>query len=80
MNDSDKLRVLIPHWIEHNQEHAVEFRRWVEEAGEAAGDIVEAAEIMKRVNDALESGLEKLGGPLPHEHLHHHEHHNTEQK
>ena len=25
MNETDKLRVLIPHWIEHNEEHAREF-------------------------------------------------------
>lgn len=72
MNEGDKLRVLIPHWVEHNQEHSREFRRWVEQAGEAAGDILEAASAMERVNDALETALEKLGGPLPHDHLHHH--------
>ena len=30
MNEVEKLRVLIPHWIEHNEEHANEFRRWAE--------------------------------------------------
>jgi hypothetical protein len=75
MNEGDKLRVLIPHWIEHNQEHAGEFQRWAEEAGEAAGDILDAASAMERVNDALRIALEVLGGPLPHDHLHHHEHH-----
>jgi len=28
MNDPDKLRVLLPHWIEHTDEHAGEFRGW----------------------------------------------------
>jgi hypothetical protein len=27
VNEEEKLRVLIPHWIEHNLEHAEEFRR-----------------------------------------------------
>ena len=35
MNKSDKLRVLIPHWIEHNAERADEFRRWAEQASDA---------------------------------------------
>ena len=43
MNEVEKLRVLIPHWIEHNQEHAAEFRHWVEQAGEAAPEILAAA-------------------------------------
>jgi len=82
MNELDKLRVLIPHWIEHNEEHADEFRRWAEQAGEVAPDILAAAEAMIRVNDSLTTALEKLGGPLPasHHHLpdHHHHHHDDE--
>ena len=65
MNEVDKLRVLIPHWIEHNEEHAGEFRRWAEEAGDAA-------DFMSRVNQSLAVALDKLGGALP---LSHHEHH-----
>ena len=30
MNEIEKLRVLIPHWVEHNNEHAQEFRDWAE--------------------------------------------------
>jgi len=78
MNEGDKLRVLLPHWIEHNQEHAKEFRRWTDVAGEGAEDIIEAASAMVHVNEALENALEKLGGALPHDHLHHHEHKNFE--
>ena len=73
MNEQDKLRVLIPHWIEHNREHAGEFQQWAEGAGEAAGDIQEAAEAISRVNQSLEVALQKLGGPLPHSHHHHSE-------
>jgi hypothetical protein len=32
MNDVERLRVLIPHWIEHYEEHADEFRHWAETA------------------------------------------------
>lgn len=72
MNEKEKLRILLPHWIEHNEEHADEFRRWAEQAGEAASDILAAAEAMAWVNGSLAKALEKLGGPL-NAYLHHHE-------
>jgi hypothetical protein len=64
MNEIDKLRVLIPHWIEHNNEHADEFRRWAEQAGDASADILAAAEAMAHINERLIFALEKLGGAL----------------
>ena len=71
MNELDKLRVLIPHWIEHNEEHARELRQWAEQAGAVEADILLAAERMHHVNEPLIQALEKLGGPLPSEHHHH---------
>jgi hypothetical protein len=71
MNEVEKLRVLIPHWIEHNEEHAVEYRRWAELAGDAAADILAAVQALAQVNDSLSHALEKIGGPeLHHEYLH----------
>jgi len=64
MDDQQKLRVLIPHWIEHNQEHAEEFLHFLDQAGDAADDLRQAAEQMALVNQALAHALEKLGGPL----------------
>jgi len=52
--------VLIPHWVEHNQEHAQEFLRFLEAAGDAAVDLRKAAEQMDLVNQALVAALEKL--------------------
>ena len=72
MNDLDKLRVLIPHWIEHNEEHAAEFERWAQAADPVSNEIRAAAEAVKNANRALGAALEKLGGPLEHDHLHHH--------
>jgi predicted RNA-binding protein len=63
-SEVDKLRVLIPRWMEHNAEHAEEFRRRAQQAGEAAGEILTAADAMQRVNTALSGALEKLGGLL----------------
>ncbi|MGD2155753.1 MAG: hypothetical protein PVG14_10095 [Anaerolineales bacterium] len=71
MNEVEKLRVLIPHWIEHNREHEGEFRRWAKQAGEASEDILAAAEDIKDANKALKAALEKLGDPsLQHKHPH----------
>jgi len=60
MNELEKLRVLVPLWIEHNEEHAEEYRCWAEGAGEASADLLDAVEAMKRVNQALAAVLEKL--------------------
>ena len=61
----DKLRVLLPHWIEHNDEHAADFRQWAEKvraAGqeEVAEEIDTAAKELGWVNEALRAALEKL--------------------
>jgi hypothetical protein len=70
MDDIQKLRVLIPHWMEHNEEHALEFRRWAETAGDATADLLAAVEALGQVNQILAAALEKLGGALPHQHSH----------
>jgi hypothetical protein len=83
MNEIDKLRVLLPHWQEHNQEHASEFHTWAERAralGEThLADHIEAAAL--KMDDAgrdLEGALELVGGAseeLAHGHAsHHHDH------
>ena len=70
MNEVEKLRVLIPHWIEHNEEHANEFRRWAETAGQTTSELLSAAEALQQVNRILANALEKLGGALHHPHMH----------
>jgi hypothetical protein len=62
--ESDKLRILIPHWIEHNNEHAQEFRMWSSKAGKAEGDFKAAATHLEAANDALREALIRLGGPI----------------
>ena len=68
MDDLDKIRALLPHWIEHNAEHAAEFSQWAERI-RAAGqeDVAEeidlAAKELGWVNEALTAALERLGQP-----------------
>lgn len=64
--DEDKLRALLPHWIEHNDEHAAEFRAWAERARaagrlEVADEIETAAKELNWVNESLHAAMEKLG-------------------
>lgn len=72
MNEQEKLRVLIPHWIEHNQEHADEFVKWASSAGNAEQDLLEAAHRIVEANKVLSSALEKLGGAIPYDVPHSH--------
>ena len=66
--DEEKLRALLPHWIEHNAEHASEFRQWAEKARlagqrEVADEIDTAAKELSWVNEALNAALQKLAPP-----------------
>ncbi len=77
MTEQEKVRALLPHWIEHNAEHAAEFHRWAEKvraAGqeEVAEEIALAAKQLGWVNEALASALETLSRPA--EGASHHEH------
>jgi len=63
--DLTKLRILLPHWIEHNEEHAASFQRWVARARalgqeETARRIEKAVEQMAACNQALTAALEAL--------------------
>jgi hypothetical protein len=64
MNEVEKLRVLIPHWIEHNEEHAEEYRQWAEHANDASVYLLAAAEMVESTNKALKAALEMLGGAI----------------
>jgi hypothetical protein len=61
ITDLEKLRMLPPYWIEHNAEHAAEFRQWAERAGGAGADIRAAAKALEQANRALTAAQEKLG-------------------
>ncbi len=73
-----KLRVLLPHWIEHNAEHAESFCTWAERArvegdGHLAAHIEEAARKIEAANRDLEGAAEHIDATT-HDYasLHHH--------
>ena len=65
MSDQEKLRTLLAYWIEHNLDHAQEFRRWAQRAEafgskEVASKLEAAAQEMTAVNDSLRTALDLL--------------------
>jgi hypothetical protein len=68
VEETEKLRVLLPHWIEHNGEHAGEFREWAQRAGPARDALLAAARLVEDANVWLQEALTQLGGPLEHHH------------
>ncbi len=83
MDNVEKLRVMLQHWIEHNKGHVEEFEKWrqtmTEEGKTSLADhIAEAVKTMATVNVQLEKALDAAGGAKPdddEEHHHHHGHH-----
>ncbi len=76
-NTKEKLRVLLPHWIEHNNNHIAEFRKWEGEARKESEEEVaqlldKAISDMEVAGKSLSEALEKVGGPLEGGGGHHH--------
>jgi hypothetical protein len=64
MDETEKLRVLLPHWIEHNGEHAAEFRDYAGRSGKVKDRLLAAALLLEEANAWLSDALHELGGPL----------------
>lgn len=80
MDNVEKLRVMLQHWIEHNKGHMDEFEKWrgtmsAEGRASLADHIQRTVELMGSVNDELEKALKEAGGAKQHENHHHHDHH-----
>ena len=60
MDQKKKLSVVIEHWIEHNESHMGEYKKWAQTAGELGLDLVKA-EIEQAVDKLSQSNqhLEK---------------------
>ena len=79
MENLDKLRILLQHWIDHNKGHAEEFEKWQYVAAHEGGasiaeHIAGAIKGMEKVNTLLKKDLEEAGGPPEGEPGHHHHH------
>lgn len=75
---ADKLRHLLPHWIEHNIHHGEEFVKWANlarsEGQESLASLLEeAASTMAATDRVLKKALTTAGGDTG-THAHHHQH------
>lgn len=64
-NEIEKLKVLLPHWIEHNRHHIQERERWlkaVEDSGlvEVAHELRASIEVAREENRRLMAANDKL--------------------
>lgn len=64
-DDLAKLRILLPHWIEHNGEHAESFQVWAVKARKmglekVARSIEESVRYMAACNEVLAAALGEL--------------------
>ena len=79
MQVTEKLRVLLPHWLQHNEGHAKEFADWAAQVSADDPSLAEfldqAVQALGKAQKALEEALDHLGGPLEDGHDHHHHHH-----
>ena len=68
METTHKLAHLLPHWIEHNDSHGLQFEEWAGKAREAgldrvADEIAAAAEAVRAANARLEAARSALAEP-----------------
>ncbi|MBM4277131.1 MAG: hypothetical protein FJ130_04495 [Deltaproteobacteria bacterium] len=65
MDEKEKLSLVIDHWIEHNESHMAEYRKWAQKAeelglGAVKTEIEDAVEKLAQCNDSLQKALKGL--------------------
>jgi predicted nucleotidyltransferase len=65
MDEKKKLSVIIEHWVEHNESHMGEYKKWAQRAGEMGLDFVkteieEAIGKLSQSNRHLEKALKSM--------------------
>ena len=82
MDDTERLKIVLKHLIEHNEGHKEDYKRWTDLArqnglADVAALIEEAGSCMEKASSALAHALEHLGGAphAGHKHPHSHDHH-----
>ncbi len=58
MDEIEKLKRLLPHWMEHNDEHAETYRKWAERI------LSSGNEELSKILDSLYHETRKLNGLL----------------
>jgi hypothetical protein len=79
MEQMDKLRILMPHWISHNHSHVEEYGKWsafAREAGEdtVADQIDKAIAAVNQASELLEKAFAAAGGKSSEQSHHCHPH------
>jgi len=65
MDEKKKLSVIIDHWIEHNESHVGEYRKWAEKASQLGLESVEtniqkAIKNLNQCNLSLKEALKSM--------------------
>jgi hypothetical protein len=65
MEEERKLSVIIHHWIEHNESHMAEYRKWAQKAEglgltSVSGEINAAVEKLLQCNHSLQKAMKEL--------------------
>lgn len=65
MDEKKKLSVVIDHWIEHNESHMAEYRKWAQKAEElgltsVSAEINAAVEKLLQCNHSLQKAMKEL--------------------
>jgi len=65
MEEKKRLLVVIDHWIEHNESHMAEYRKWAQKAEELGLDVVkaeieDAVKKLDQCNHSLQKALKGL--------------------
>jgi len=65
MNELEKLKVLLPHWMGHNNEHAESYRDWAEKVSSLGNE--ELSKILfslshetRKLNELFEEAMKKI--------------------
>jgi len=66
MDQKKRLSIVIEHWVEHNESHMDEYKRWAQTAGELGLDSVKVAiekamEKISQSNEHLQKALKAVG-------------------
>jgi hypothetical protein len=64
VEEEKKLSLLLAHWIEHNKEHAQDFKRWADKAKTFDGlvyeELIDAVKHVEEVNESLSNALKRM--------------------